>query len=429
MGIDAATRNPFRHPDYRRWFGAETFSDFAASMSLATTLVLIEVTESISAAGIIASISSALALVATFLGGSVGDAYSRRRLLLGSGVVVTSCAGLLAVILFARALLPHALVLVTVIALTFIVGVTASFLAPILDAALKRLITPQEFPRAMSATQARSEVLHIVGSPVAGWLYRFSPGAPFVVVAVCQGIYTALLSRVSTELGPEAPEAPAAPAASGASKRSGWKRAVGHSLGGWHHLRTHPELFRLLWCAPLINIAVFGTMSWVVYQLKDDAHSSTTIGFVTAGFGVGALVGSALAPYLSDRFAVGRLVVGGLVWIIAGMTCLYLVPREPWPLAVIAAVALIFSPALNGALFGYVFAVTGEELQSRVIATFTAIAGIAGALAPLVASQAVYHHVPAVMGAGVAAVGFAGLALTVSSPQVRGIGKVGDWES
>lgn len=125
----------------------------------------------------------------------------------------------------------------------------------------------------------------------------------------------------------------------------------------------------------------------------------------------------------------GRLVVGGLVWIIAGMTCLYLVPREPWLLAVIAAVALIFSPALNGALFGYVFAVTGEELQSRVIATFTAIAGIAGALAPLVASQAVYHHVPAVMGAGVAAVGLAGVVWTVSSPQVRGIGKVGDWES
>ncbi|WPF66452.1 MULTISPECIES: hypothetical protein [unclassified Corynebacterium] len=69
---DKTSRNHFCHADYRRWFLAETSLEFSASMGLATTLVLVQVTGSIAVAGVIGEVSCLVSMVATLLGGAWG---------------------------------------------------------------------------------------------------------------------------------------------------------------------------------------------------------------------------------------------------------------------------------------------------------------------------------------------------------------------
>ncbi|KQB84345.1 MFS transporter [Corynebacterium oculi] len=140
---DKKNLNPFRQPDYRRWFLAETFSECSASMGLAITLVLVQVTSSISVAGVIGGVSSAVALAATLLGGAWGDAYDRRRLLQGAGTVSLAVNLVLACVLFLGDF-PGAAVAVA--ALCVLVQAAVSFCDPVVDASLKQIITPEQFP-------------------------------------------------------------------------------------------------------------------------------------------------------------------------------------------------------------------------------------------------------------------------------------------
>ncbi|KQB87360.1 MFS transporter [Corynebacterium lowii] len=419
--------NPFRRGDYRWWFLAETALECSASLGLAITLILVQVTGSVSAAGLIGGISSAVALLATFLGGALGDALPRRRLLLTTGSFSLACNLLLTILLVmgiagvTGGAAPWSVIVVAL--LCVVVEASAAFRDPVLDASLKQIITPEEFPRAMSAAQARSSTLSMAGAPAAGWLFAVASFVPFAVRSVCDVVSLVLVRAIRADIGPRLHEGeePRQSRRKIAGLTGLW-RAITSFSEGWHHLRSRPELFRLLLCAPLVNLTVFGTMSWVVYRLTTDGHGSAVVGFASAGFAIGGVVGAALTPVLTDRFPAGWLVIVGLGFSMLVLCAMYAVPREPWVLMVLAGFSMLLSPALNGALFGYVFEVTGEALQSRVMATFALLGGLSTALAPVLASQAVMRGADAALGIGVGALGIAGVVWLASSSQVRGIG-------
>lgn len=195
-------RNPFRRGDYRRWFLAETSFECSASLSLAVTLVLVHATGSVSIAGFIAGISGAVSLCATFLGGALGDALPRRRLLLVSGVCAVMCSALLVVLILVGATRDISTFEVVVLALLCITAAAVeSFRDPVLDAGLKQIITPEEFPRAMSAAQARASTLSMAGAPVAGWLYSIASFVPFALRGGLDIMSLALVCAIRVDLG------------------------------------------------------------------------------------------------------------------------------------------------------------------------------------------------------------------------------------
>lgn len=290
---------------------------------------------------------------------------------------------------------------------------------PVIDASARSLIEPAEFPRAMSAEQARSSTLQILGSPASGSLYALAPSAPFLLRVLCDLGFVMTLGRIRQDLGP-GPEKVGSPEA-----KTPMREVTSRALLGYRQAFTflgrHRALRRVLVSAPLVNLMVFSGTSWTVLHLTAAGVDPLTTGIASAGFAVGGLLGSAAAPALTDRVAPGILAIMGLTWMTAAFAVLFLCEGHPWLIFATAVVAMFPSPALNGGLFGHVFGETPADMQGRVMATFGLVGGLAAVLAPPLAGIAVQggHH--AALGAITCGIGVLGVLVLVTSTSVRGM--------
>ena len=409
-------RNPFRHPPYRRWFGATTFLTVSSSTNLAVSLAVVDATGDVAVAGVVAGCLTALELVAGIVGGGLADLRSRRTLLKRAVLALCAADIALATLLVTVTLVgagPSSGLTATLVTLTAAAAVASGLSDPALDGSLKTLITPAEFPRAMSAAHARGATLSIAGSPVSGALYGVLPALPFLLRCACDAGFLLCLRAITADLGP--PPVPGAHARGRAMPR----RIVIGYRESLRYLASEAALLRVLISAPLVNLMVFTATTWTVFSLRADAMPAFQIGLVMAGFAAGGILGSIITPVITDHVPAGWTAILGLGFMVAAFGVFFTLPHRPALMFVVAVVCMLPSPALNGGLFGYVFARTASGMQGRVMATFAAVGGLASVVAPVLSGSAVSFGLSTVLGVGVCFVGLVGVLVLVTSRAVR----------
>ncbi|MDN5878855.1 MFS transporter [Arthrobacter sp. AOP36-A1-22] len=412
--------NPFRRLAFRQWYAATTLLAVSTSTMVAVTLALVDVTASVALAGLISGLILGIELLVVPIGGGLADVISRRtllrRALFAALAANTVLVALLTTLTLAggegRAWIAWAVVVALVVS-----AGAAGIADPALDASARSLIKPPEFPRAMSAEQARSSTLQIVGSPASGGLYALIPSAPFMLRVLCDLGFLLTLRHIRQDLGPVTHEG--LDKDSGASPRRRYAQALLGYREALSFLRQHRALRRVLVAAPLVNLMVFSGTSWTVLHLASTGVNALTTGITVAGFAVGGLIGSAIAPALTDRFPPGPLAIVGLSWMTAIFAGLFLCDGRPWTLFVLGVLAMLPSPALNGGLFAHVFAETSPGMQGRVMATFSLVGGLATVAAPIVAGAAIQARLDATLGVFTCAIGALGVLVLLTSPAVR----------
>lgn len=409
-------RNPFRHQSYRKWFGATTFLTITSSTNLAVSLTVIDATGNVAVAGVVAGCLTALELVAGIVGGGLADLRSRRTLLNRAVLVLCAADVALAALLVAITLAdlgPSWGFATMLVALIAVASAASGLSDPALDGSLKILITPVEYPRAMSAGHARSATLSIVGSPASGALYGVLPALPFLLRCVCDGGFLLCLRAITVDLGP--PLLPGADARGRMLPRqilSGYRESL-------RYLASEAALLRVLISAPLVNLMVFSATTWAVFSLRAEGIPAFQIGLVMAGFAVGGILGSAITPAITDHVPAGWTAIVGLGFMVVAFGTFFAVPHRPAPMFAVAVVCMLPSPALNGGLFGYVFARTASGMQGRVLATFGLVGGLASVVAPMLSGAAVSAGLSTALGVGVCLLGLVGVLLLVTSRAVR----------
>lgn len=406
---------------YRHWFIADSSEVLARSLrTFAIPLVAFAVSGSESVTGMIVALASTIALCLQPFGGVLADRHNRRSMMIALGIAGTALSAALAMCLGLNAI-------TTTVFVVFIIafGVCSGLLGAANDAILRSLIPLTHYPKAQAVRESREACVELSSGVVGGFLYQIAGWLAFAVSGVLYA-WSAFASRclpksnekAASENDEAAIESDAAPHESFLqSLVSGWRWAFGKTRFLW-----------LVCMSALINVAFVIMITGAQINLVAQGVSPVLIGFLDTGMGISTLVGSLVAVRLSDAFATGRLFV-----CVLGFIALCFVPMAFSSQYLVILVCLTAMglplPALNTALFGFIYSKVPDELQGRASSVFETSIGLLAALTPGLAG--------ALLASGMGLTGLAAIAvalavlsvLTVALTSLRRIPKPDRWET
>ena len=411
--LSRASANPFRRSDYVKWFIGDSFVAFSSGLTLVSTLALIGVGADAGVTGAILSCIAGVGLLMTLVGGAFADTHARRRIILLTAAVAALANGVLAVMLLLYSVGDLAAIGAGSWAMIAVVGGcgalgawATAFANPAVDAALKQIITPEEFPTALSSATARAHVFGVVGGPLAVWLMSASLAIGPLVRLGAETLFLASFARIRADLGPAR------------SVARGSRDLVKNMSAGVRFVWSQRTLRPIVIAAPLVNLLLFGGMQWGMIYLVG-AGRNWEAGILAAAFAAGGFAGSVVAPRVVSRVGSGVVAIAGISVMTVAMT-VFFVGHSSMPVLVACAFAsMLPSASVNGSIFGYVFAATPSRLQGRVQAAFSVIAGISAASAPLMAGLAISANAVGVLAVVCAGAGVVGAGVLVQSAPVR----------
>ena len=263
----------------------------ASAASFALPLIILGVTGSALQASMVATAGALGNLGASLFVGGWVDTHSRRSSLLIS-LVVRFAAWLAIAVLISVAFVNGYLIG----AISMISGAAAALYRAAEAGALKAIIAGEDFPTALSVTEARGAVADLSGGPLGAAMMSISAALPFWFNSASYLASLAGILGVKTKL--------TRPPADGS------KETFLHLLkGSISYLGSVPSFRYLLAGAALSNFAITAFNFAFIVLLQKAGESTWVIGLFQAAIGVGLLFGSVVAPRLIRRLTVGRLIV------------------------------------------------------------------------------------------------------------------------
>jgi MFS family permease len=400
-GRAPASTSLLRHPDFLRFWTAQTVSQFGSQVSiLALPLVAISFLDSSPAEVALLSTMEFLPFLFFALPAGVWiDRLRRRPILIGADV---ARALLLATIPVAW--VAGALTIWQLYAVAFLVGVFTVFFDVAYQAYLPSLVERERILDGNGKLETSRSVAQTAGPAIAGWLIGVLT-APIAVIVnsasfIVSGIALVLIRR--PEAAPAAPAALATDTAADPAAAPGLRHEV---AAGVRYVLANPYLR-----------AIAITMSWAnffgqvvfslffVYAVRELGLGAGSLGLILGIGNIGLIVGAVTASRVARRVGLGPAIV--LSILVAGAATL-LIPLAPAsaPAPFLIAQGLLFGWAVlvfNINQVSYRQAITPVHLQGRMNATMKFIAVLmipAGSIAGGLLATAFDLHTAILVGA------------------------------
>ncbi len=338
----------WRNRDYLLLWSGQAISAIGSGVSeLAFPLLILAITQSPAQAGFAAALRALPAPFFGLLAGALVDRWDRKRVMilcdagralsLASIPIAFALGHLTVVQLYITALIEGTLVILFNLAHT---------------ASLSQVVTKGQLASAVAQDEVMEGSTALFGPTLSGILYTASQMLPFVADAISYAISIVTLLLIRTPFQKE-------------RKREHRKLHV--EIGEGVTWMWRQSFIRDMTLIGSIYALVFPGSMLIVIVLAQQQHASAVIiGLIFAAGGVGAILGSLLAPFLQKWLSVGQSIL--LVrWIFALLWPFYFI--APYPL-VLGAVEFGFGvadPIEDVAYFGYRLALIPDELKGRVI--------------------------------------------------------------
>jgi predicted MFS family arabinose efflux permease len=132
---------------------------------------------------------------------------------------------------------------------------------------------------------------------------------------------------------------------------------------------------------------VLGVQGIAYFRYDANAH---VLGYLFAGFGVGALAGAIVAQQAAQKVPLLKLAAVGIVAL--PLPLFLLSPTTSWPVAVLILAAFaFFVPLVNAPVVGILTIRTPAELRPKVLTAFMTLATMAGPFGFIAAGYALRH--------------------------------------
>jgi MFS family permease len=327
----------------------------------AMPLLVLTISGSATAAGIVLSLGNLSWLVFGLAAGALADRWNRKTTMIISDL----CRAAL-MISIPIALWLHGLTVAQLCVVAVLSGLFATLFNSADSAALPNVVTPEQLPSALGQFESATNTVRVGGSMVAGALYGLGRAIPFIadsVSYVCSAV-----SLCFTRARFEEP----ADDSKGADKKSNLTGDIREGVS-W---LCRQRLVRFLVLISAADSIRYGAGYLIIITLAQRLGASAIeIGLVFTGAAVGALVGSLVTKRVNDRFPLGRIAIVTL-WVEALMFPLYASAPNVLLLAVVAAAESVVAPIYMVAMSSYRLAATPDELRGRTSsAVFTLTMG------------------------------------------------------
>jgi hypothetical protein len=332
--------------------------------AIAYPLLVLALTHSPAQAGLVTFARLTPYALFALVAGVAADRWNRKRLMVASDAVRAGTMGTLAVLILTGDAGLWAIAVVAVVE-----GSASTFFSAAESGALRAVVPAAQLPAAVGIREARGSVVRLGGPPLGGALFTLSRALPFVVDAASYACSTLSLLAMRTPFQ-EVRERDRA------------------------RLRTQvAEGFRFLWAHPFLRTTafVYGIGNFLVPAMllvlvvigSRQGLTGGEIGLLTAGLGVGTLVGSLASPWFRKTFSVRTILLLELWTWLGGWVFV------AWPNAYALAAALtvfgLAAPITDSVVVGYRLALTPDRLIGRVESVRSNISLLLAPLGPLAA--------------------------------------------
>ena len=293
------SESPLRHARFRLfYFGA---IGTALGYTMQTTVaawVMATLTPSEFMVALVQTASTAPALLFGLVAGALADIADRRRLILGTQVALLVATAILGAATLAGLASPG-----TLLALTFIVGVGLTLYLPAQSANVHDLVARDELPRAVALNAVAFNVARAVGPALAGGIAAWSgSGSALVLSAICF-VPMILAARRLAKHERKVPGVP--------------ETVFSGVLSGLRFARNSPAMRPLL--IRNVSFSLCASAFWALLPVvaRDQLHlGAGGFGLLSAGFGIGAIVGALSMPGQLQRRSLNVVVTWATVlWV------------------------------------------------------------------------------------------------------------------
>jgi MFS family permease len=353
-----------RNRNYQILWGSQALSIFGVNATfIAFPLLVLALSGSPAASGLVLGISAAAELVAGIPAGALADRWDRKKIMLGcEAVQCVTTAGLVV------ALWWHIANVMMLLVVAAVLGACESVFRPSETASLPNIVPTEQVSGAISMNAARAYLGNLSGTAAGGFLFAVGRFVPFAANLVAHaGSFVALLFLRL----PARPAAPPAPVTRlGAEMVAGLRFMWGH-----RHIRVTAL------CAVVLNLFFSAFYIVVIVLARTRGLPSGEIGIMAAMLGVGGIAGALAAPWLTKRLR-PYLSIISVFWTLTVLTPLAVFVHNGYVMGGLFAAMALLPPAANTAIMTEQLLRTPDELRGRLSGVLGVLAGVAVALGP-----------------------------------------------
>jgi MFS family permease len=289
----ASAWTPFREPLFRSlWIAAVISYTGTWMQNVGSGWLMTSLTMSPMMISLVQAATSLPVFLIALPAGALADMVDRRKLLLCTQFWMVGASAGLGVLTILGRVTPW-----TLLFFTFLLGFGAVMNDPAWQAITPQVVSEKEFTSAVALNSAGFNVARAIG-PVLGGLVIAAAGSGFAFLLNAASFFGVIFFLYRWKNRPNPDPVPA--------------RRIFNALGaGFKYLRGAPAVQSVLLRTGLFS--VFASALWALLPLIARPHGSIGYGLLLGSFGLGALAGACILPWMRRQMSVDMLVALSIV--------------------------------------------------------------------------------------------------------------------
>lgn len=353
-----------RNRNFQLLWGSQALSDFGVNAStIAFPLLVLAVTGSGAASGLVLGTIAAARLAAGLPAGALADRWDRKKIIVGCQAAQAVAGATLVVALWSNVVSVWHMV-----AVAAVMGVCAALFDPAEDASLPNLVPAEQLPPAVAMKTARIYLGQLSGTAVGGFLFALGRSVPFGVHVLSNAV--AFLGLLFLRV-PRREVAPQPARHIGREMVTGLRWVWGH-----RHIRV------TMLCAVVLNLFFSAFYIVVIVLAQSRGVPFGQIGIMAAMLGAGGVVGALFAPY-TTRMLTPYQSIAGVFWVVSLTTPVAVVVQNGYLMGLLFFAMALLPPTANTTIISRQLLLTPDDLRGRLSGVLNLVAGVAATAGPV----------------------------------------------